>query len=210
MQNLEEQERIDALKDWWKRWGSAVSLLLGVAILTLAAWQGWGYYNSVKTREAATVFASVGDTSGAVDVKKARNAAAVLIDKYPSTAYAPKAALLAAKANYESGDAKSAQAQLNWVIENAKDAGLRDIARLRLAAIALDAKRYDEAEQLLASAHEPAFAALFLDMRGDIAVARGNRKEARNAYQSALAKFAKTDAYRQVVEVKLNALGEAT
>lgn len=210
MQDLEEQERIDALKDWWKRWGNAVSLLLGAAILLLAGWQGWRYYNAVKAREAATAFAAIGDTSAAIDAKKARDAAGILLEKYPRTAYAPKAALLAAKANYEANDAKSAQAQLDWVVKNSKDPALRDVARLRLAAIALDAKRFGEAEQLLASEHQAAFAALFLDMRGDLALAQGKRKEARNAYQSALAKLGKTEAYRQIVEVKLNALGEAS
>lgn len=210
MQDLEEQERIDALKDWWKRWGSMISLLLGLAVLALAAWQGWRYYNNVKAREAAAVFASVGDTSATIDAKKARDAAAVLLEKYPNTAYAPKAALLAAKANYENNDAKSAQAQLSWVIENSEDPALRDIARLRLAAIAVDAKRYDEAEKLLAVTHQAAFDALFLDMRGDLALAQGKRKEARAAYQAALAKFTESDAYRQIVDVKLNALGEAS
>lgn len=210
MQDLEEQERIDALRDWWKRWGSVISLLLGLAVLALAAWQGWRYYNNVKAREAASAFAAIGDTSAAIDAKKARDAAAVLLEKYPNTAYAPKAALLAAKANYESNDAKSAQAQLAWVIDNAKDPAMRDIARLRLAAIALDAKRYDDVVKLLVAPHQAAFEALFLDMRGDLALAQGKRKEARTAYQAALAKFTQADAYRQVVEVKLNALGEAS
>lgn len=210
MQNLEEQERIDALKDWWKRWGSVISLLLGLTVLALAAWQGWRYYNNVKAHEAASAFTGIGDTSAAIDVKKARDAAAVLLEKYPNTAYAPKAVLLAAKANYENNDAKSAQAQLAWVIDHAKDPAMRDIARLRLAAIALDAKRYDDVVKLLAAPHQAAFDALFLDAQGDLALAQGKRKEARASYQAALVKFAETDAYRQVVEVKLNALGEAS
>lgn len=210
MQNLEEQERIDALKDWWKRWGSVISLLLGLTVLVLAAWQGWRYYNNVKAREAAAAFAAIGNTGAAIEAKKARDAAAVLLEKYPNTAYAPKAVLLAAKANYENNDAKSAQAQLAWVIDHAKDSAMRDIARLRLAAIALDAKRYDEVVKLLTAPHQAAFDALFLDAQGDLALAQGKRKEARASYQAALVKFAETDAYRQVVEVKLNALGEAS
>lgn len=210
MQDLEEQERIDVLKDWWKRWGNAISLALGITILALASWQGWRYYNGVKAREAAVAFAAIGDSSAALDAKKIRDATAVLIEKFPNTAYAPKAALLAAKVNYDGGDAKSAQAQLNWVIEHSQDSGLREIARLRLAAIAIDAKRFDEAEKLLGGAHQSAFEALFLDMRGDLALARSKHAEARAAYQAALAKFGKHDAYRQVVEVKLNALGEAS
>lgn len=207
MHDLEEQERIDALKDWWKRWGSIVSLLLGVVAIALAAWQGWRFYQRAQTNDAAQAFAAI--EASRADPKKLREAAARVMDQYPGTPYAAKAGLLAARASYVSGDAKSAEAQLKWVAEHADDAGMRDLAQLRLAALALDQKRPDDARQWLAKPHGKAFEALYLDMQGDAAAARGETKAAREAYRSALAKFGKDEAYRRIVEIKLNALGEA-
>lgn len=207
MHDLEEQERIDALKDWWKRWGSVISLLLGVLAVTLAAWQGWRFYQRAQTNDAAQAYAAI-ETSRA-DPKKLREAAARVMDQYPRTPYAAKAGLLAARASYVSGDAKSAEAQLKWVAEHTDDDGMRDLAQLRLAALALDQKRPDDARQWLAKPHGKAFEALYLDMQGDAAAARGDAKAAREAYRSALAKFGKDEAYRRIVEIKLNALGEA-
>lgn len=207
MQDLEEQERIDALKDWWKRWGGVISLLLGVLAVALAAWQGWRFYQRAEARDAAQAFAAI--EASRADPKKLREAAARVMDQYPRTPYAVKAGLLAARASYVSGDAKSAEAQLKWVAEHADDDGIRDLAQLRVAALALDQKRYDDAKQWLAQPHGKAFDALFLEMQGDVAAARGERNAARAAYQSALAKFGKDEAYRRIVEIKLSALGEA-
>lgn len=207
MHDLEEQERIDALKDWWKRWGSVISLLLGILAIALAAWQGWRFYQRAETRNAAQAFAAV--EASRADPKKLREAAARVMDQYPRTPYAAKAGLLAARASYISGDAKSAEAQLRWVVEHVDDEGMRDLAQLRLAALALDQNRPDDARQWLAKPHGKAFEALYLDMQGDVAAARRELKAARDAYRSALAKFGKDEAYRRIVEIKLNALGEA-
>ncbi|MGE5027939.1 MAG: tetratricopeptide repeat protein, partial [Betaproteobacteria bacterium] len=126
---------------------------------------------------------------------------------YPGTPYATRAALLAAGANLESGDAKSAKAQLQWVTEHAKEEGARDIARLRLAGILLDEKNYAETMKQLESPHEKAFDGLFADLKGDTLAAQGKMGEARAAYQAALDKMDEKSAYRQVVQMKLDGLG---
>ncbi|MFN9000338.1 MAG: tetratricopeptide repeat protein, partial [Betaproteobacteria bacterium] len=61
--------------------------------------------------------------------------------------------------------------------------------------------------QALERAHPEPFAALFADARGDVMVAQGNPEEARKAYQVALDKLPKSSAYRNVVEIKRDALG---
>jgi hypothetical protein len=45
---------------------------------------------------------------------------------------------------FDAGDVKTAKLQLAWVVENGKGE-LRELARLRLAALLLDEKAYDEA-----------------------------------------------------------------
>ena len=81
-----------------------------------------------------------------------------------------------------------------WVADNAKDAGLRDIARLRLASVMLDEKAYDDALKALDAEHGAAFDALFLAARGDVLVAQDKKDEARSAYKAALDKAGAADA----------------
>jgi predicted negative regulator of RcsB-dependent stress response len=88
----------------------------------------------------------------------------------------------------DAGDAKTAKLQLAWVAEHGKDE-LRDLARLRLAAVLLDEKAYDEALKQLDGTTSPVFAARFADTRGDAFVAQGKKAEAQSAYQAALTKL---------------------
>ena len=59
------------------------------------------------------------------------------------------AALARAKAAFPTGELAAAKTQLQWVIDNAREDEIRDVARLRLAGVLLDEKKYDEALKLL-------------------------------------------------------------
>ncbi|MDP2057298.1 MAG: tetratricopeptide repeat protein, partial [Thiobacillus sp.] len=192
---------------WWKRWGNLV--MIGLAVL-IAAGAGWRYWqNRVVTQslEAATVYEQLTQSLAASDAKGAREAGAMLIDQYKGTAYAPRAALLLAKLNVGAKDVKSAQAQLEWAADNSKESAVKDLARLRLAGVQLDQKQYDAALKTLSATHSDAFAFRFHDLTGDVLLAQGKPAEARAAYQAAFGKMAKDNPYRNIVELKLEALG---
>src|SRR5260364_2725 len=118
-------------------------------------------------------------------------------------------ALAAAKALYQAANAQAAKVQLQWAADVAIDVEYRQIARLRLSALLLEEKAYDEALRVLNSgASTPAFAALRAQQRGDALAAQGQREQARAAYRDALQSLdAKNTAARQWVQLKLNALG---
>jgi hypothetical protein len=73
----------------------------------------------------------------------------------------------------------------------AKDDETAALARLRLAGIRLDEKKYDEALALLEAKHAEAFVPLYADLRGDILAAQGKPAEARAATNFALEKSCK-------------------
>lgn len=206
--DLEEQEKIDALKDWWKRYGTALILVVLLVSASVAAIQGWRLYQYKQTEQAATLYGNLQNLKPQNDAKKIREIAGAIIDKYPKTSYAPRAALIAAHANYAANDAKSAKAQLQWVIEHTKELALKQIASLRLAGVLLDEKNYADALKLLDKPVDPAFAGLTADLKGDVLAAQGKKVEARAAYQAALDKTDQKSVYRKFVQMKLDALGE--
>jgi predicted negative regulator of RcsB-dependent stress response len=117
-------------------------------------------------------------------------------------------ALVAARFHFDRSDLKSAKVQLQWVLDNTPSEELRDLARLRLAAVLLDEKAYDEALKLLNTVHAPAFEAQYAAMRGDVLVAKNQAADARAAYKLALEKIGKQDAaFRESVRMRLDALG---
>jgi predicted negative regulator of RcsB-dependent stress response len=208
--DLEEQEQLAALKAWWQEKGNLVLTAVSLVLVMLAAWQGWGYYQRNQAVQASGLYDAVQKAARAGDLKQVRESAGAIIEGYPRTAYAAMAALVSAKANYQGGDLKTARAQLAWVAENAKDEGLQDIARLRLASVMLDEKAYDDALKALDAKHGAAFDALFLAARGDVLVAQGKKDEARSAYKAALDKADVRDgALRGSIQLRLDALGTA-
>jgi predicted negative regulator of RcsB-dependent stress response len=214
--DLEEQEQLDELKTWWKMYGNLVTGILVAAALAVIAWQGWNWWQRDQAVQASAIFSSLQTAAVQKDAKRARELAGELIDKYSSAAYAGMGALVAARAQVDAGDLKNARVQLAWAAENAKDPGLRELARLRLAAVMLDEKAYDDAMKQLAAEPSAQFAPRFAELRGDVFAAQGKTAEARTAYDAALAKLEalakadesrQTSGYKEMVEAKRDALG---
>jgi predicted negative regulator of RcsB-dependent stress response len=138
-----------------------------------------------------------------------RDAGGALIESYPRTHYASLGALVAARFYFDRSDLKSARAQLEWVIDRSPSEDLRDLARLRLAAVLLDEKAYDEALKLLDARHAAAYDAHYAALRGDVLVARKQPAEAKAAYRLALEKSARQEpAFQESVRMRLEALGD--
>ena len=207
--DLEEQEQIDAIKAWWAEYGKLVVLAVIACLLTIAAFQGWRYYRAQQAERAAALFSQLDQAERVNEAKKVRDIAAQITDKYGSTQYAGMAALAAAKAAYATGEIEDAKKNLQWAMEKAKEDEMRDVARLRLAGVLLDEKKYDEALKLLSAKPAETFEGLYADLRGDVLTAQGKTVEARAEYQIALDKTDANSPYRRLIEVKLDATGEA-
>lgn len=207
--DLEEQEQIDEIKAWWKQYGGLVLLVATVALLTVAGMRGWSYYQTKQGIEAGELYTQLQGAVGANDAKKVQDIAAVITDRYKRTGYAAFAAFAAAKAAMDSGDGAAAKTRLQWVVDNGRDDEIKDIARLRLAAVLLDEKNYEDALKLLDAKHGDTYTALYADLKGDVLTAQGKPQEARAAYQIALDKSDSRSGYRALVQVKLDALGAA-
>jgi len=209
--DLEEQEQIDTLKTWWKMYGNLVTGVVVAGSLAVIGWQGWNWYQRSQAAQASAIYGVLEQAVAARDAQKVKAAAGELAEKFGGTTYAALGALVAARQSFEAGDLKTARAQLTWAADNGKDE-IGDLARLRLASVLLDEKAYDEALKQLEAAHAAAFAARFLELKGDVLAAAGKKPEARAAYQAALDKGevreGRGGAGRELLRQKLDSLGE--
>ena len=181
-----EEQQIEALKKWWKENGTSliVGLGLGVAILF-----GGRYYINMQSQHSANagdLYFMVAEHINNGNQESALETASKLTGEYKDTPYAALAALIMARYEFEKGNPAEASSQLEWVINNADEIELKDIARLRLARIHLGNAEYDAAETLLGSEHPAAFDAAYEELKGDLFVMRGRLAEARIAYDKAI------------------------
>ena len=208
--DLEEQEKLDDLKAWWKLWGNTVLGIVIALCIGLASVQGWRWWQTSRAEQAAVLYGAIISAVTANDTAKAKDAMAQLADRFGGTAYAPRGALLVAKTLFDAGDKDGAKAQLAFVIDRSDEDELKQIARLRLAQVQLDDKQYDDALRTLDAKTDDSFAPVYADLRGDILVAAGRHADARTAYETALGKFDANSQYRPYLQAKLDAVGGPT
>lgn len=203
--DLEEQDQLDALKTWWKTYGNMISTAVVIVAVVFSGYKAWEFYQRQQSLQASAKYDALTHLSES-DLKQIKAISGELMDKYASTPYAARAAIAAAKANYTAKDTKSAKAQLEWAVAHAKEDAVRAVALLQLAALQVSDKEYDLALKTLAEKHDPAFDGLFADLKGDVLLAKGNKPEAKLAYQDALTKLDAQGRYHRYTEYKLEAL----
>lgn len=205
--DLEEQEQLDQIKHFWQKYGNLISWFLIVVLGGYASWNGYQFWQRDQAAKAAVLFDEVERAVTVGDVARVERSLADMKDKFGDTHFAHQAAMLAAKTLQSQDKSDAARAALKWVSETAPDAAYRDIARMRLSALMLDAGTYDEALALLAAPFTPAMTGLAADLRGDVLKAKGQTPEALVAYQMAWNQLVESPDYRLLVQSKLNALG---
>jgi predicted negative regulator of RcsB-dependent stress response len=207
--DLEEQEQVAALRAWWEKYGNMILVGATVVLLAIAAWNGWRWYQRSQATNAAALYDALQKAATEKDTKKVRDATGAILEQYPGTPFAPLAALISAKVHFDTGDLKTARAQLQWAIDRAPEPEVKSIARLRLANVLVDDNAGEEALKVLDAPAEGDFAAQFAALRGDILMLSGKKSEARSAYKTAIDKTdLKNVQQRERLQLKLDALGE--
>ena len=205
--DLEEQEQLAELKHFWKQYGNLITWVLIAVFGTVAAWNGYQYWQGRQGSQASIMYDEVDRAVLSGDTARIERSLADMKDRFGGTIYAEQAALLAAKTFYEKGNVDAAKAALAWVSDKATDEGYRSIAKLRLAGLLMETKAFDEALKTLAGTFPKDFASLASDRRGDILLLQGKKLEAKAEYEKAYKGLDERAEYRRLVEVKLNALG---
>lgn len=206
--DLEEQEQLASLKAWWEKYGNVTTWVIIAGLAAYSGWAGWQYYQRNQSAQASALYDQLQLAVQAKDNAKVQRAATDMETKYAGTAYAPMSALVAAKSAFDANDVKAAKAQLQWAVEHGTEE-FKAIAKVRLAGLLLDEKAYDQALKTLEGDVPAAFAGAVADRKGDILSAQNKVAEARAAYKAALDATDKKNPGRQLIQLKLEAIGGA-
>ncbi len=207
-----EEEQVEALKRWWNENGK--SLLAGIAIAILGV-VGWNYYGDMQQQEAETASAYyqrlLGNASasqmGATERSAIKQDAQTLKDEFSDGAYAQYAALMLAKVAVAENDLEKAETELRWLLSNAEESALVELANVRLAQVLQAQNRLDQALALVQDKND-AWQGRRLEVKGDILLAQGDQSGARGAYEKAKKVAAEQGANTALLSLKIDNLVE--
>lgn len=206
---LTPEEQDERARKWLKDNGPA--LAIGIA-LGLAAIFGYEQYKDSVQRNAEQASAlyqaaltQVSDSSlSDIDAQVTE-----LKENYASSSYAAKAALLNAK-KLSISDIDAAYAELQWVVDNAAESGLRHTARLRQAKIKLSQGDLEQARALASFTPRQGFDSNYDEVLAEVNVLEGNTAKARELFQKAIDGLPSTQSgYAQLLSLKIDRLPAA-
>ncbi|MDR2209418.1 MAG: tetratricopeptide repeat protein [Azoarcus sp.] len=207
--DLEEQEQIAQLKAWWAQYGNLIVTLLLLLALGFAGWQWWSKYRNNEAVEASTLYFNLQRAAGNDDAAQVHLIANEMIDKHGDSVHTQLGAMLSAGMQFQKSDFDNARLHFEWAADKGRDATLRDLARLRLAAVLLQQGETDGALLRLQPVPEGPLRARFEDLRGDTLASQGKTAEARTAWETAVGALdnaADNTQLRRIIRIKLESL----
>lgn len=205
--DLEEQEQLDQLKHFWKTWGGLITAVLTTVMVVLAGWNVYQFWQARQATQARALLDVVEMAGASKDAQRMEKAFEDIRAHHGGTTQAYQAALQVAKVAEDAGKVDEAKAALVWLATGDAEEGYRALARLRLANLLVGQGGYDEALSQLTPEFPPEFTGVAADRKGDVLTLLGKSDEAAAQYAIAFQAFDPALEYRQLVEVKLNALG---
>ncbi|ERK15629.1 YfgM family protein [Serratia fonticola] len=198
-----ENEQLDAVRNFFAENGKA--LVVGV-VLGIGALVGWRYWQSNQTSSMMAASQSYQQVDVALASGKAEDvAAAEKFIQANDNSYGVFAALDLAKHFAQQGDFAKAEQQLVVAQSHTKDENLLALVNLRLARVQMQEKKLDEALKTLDGVKGEGWMAMMQDVRGDVLLAKGDSKGAREAYSKGIESNA-SQALAAVMRMKLNNL----
>ena len=211
MSALSEEEQLDNLKSFAKKYGSAIVSGILIALIAFFGWEYWQKKTLAESQmQTAKVQQLMDDAQSATGDAFTQLSATAdkIVKEAPDSPQAIQTQLLMAKLAYDKADYANAEKALKKV-ENSKvdDAGLVQLVKLRLAYAQLAQKKFDEALKTLEAVKEPAFQATADEARGDVYVAKNDIENAKKVYQSAWDALVERQEERQILQIKLESVG---
>lgn len=210
---LSDEEQIERLKRWIKSYGSSALTGILLALIAFFGWHYWEKRQDNKNIETLNQYQKViAESEGAVNDKAAQSRfisnVQALVKSHPDSVFALQALLLQAKVTGAQGEWVGAEKALTQAVSlKVEDQGLVNIAWLRLARVQAAQNKFDAAFASLKNVSAPAFSASADELRGDIFVQKNDNKAAKAAYESAWAALVKRQQTRELLKVKMNAIG---
>jgi len=205
-----EDDQIDAIKRWWEKNGKF--LIIGLIFIFAGVVGGgvWKDYKQTAQFSVSNEFDVMMQELRDEKMDAALKRGGQLVDKHKDSHYAIMASLAMAKIEVEKGNLDAAKLRLTWALDNNDKPSIEHIIRLRLIRVLIATGKLDEALTLAMQGNMSDFASEYSIIKGDIYRAQGESEQARNAYRLAIQSDGATPQTKQLVQLKLDDLGDTS
>ena len=205
-----EDEQLEALKKWWLENGLSIVAGVVIGIAAIFGWRGWQSHQRTIAEAASSLYTETIVNIRQGNTSRAREVANQLLAEYGSSGYATFAALLLARLDVDENNDQAALEQLQWVLDNADQEGLKHLARLRMARVYLAMHQPEKALEVLDVPSQGKFTAGYEELKGDIYVQLNQIDRARTSYQLALAESDSPSGNNNIyLQLKLDDIGRS-
>ena len=182
--DLEEQEQIENLKAFWKRWGWLLSGIVVLGAVAFLGLRGNDWYQARQMSQAAELFET---HTQALTQKDGSDASLLsnLQSNFGKSRYAALASFNTAQTAVNAQAWDKATPPLQWIIEHST-VDNQAAARLMLADVLVQTQKNDDALKTLETVPTPEFTAAFANKKSDIYLTMNDTANARKSLEAAI------------------------
>jgi predicted negative regulator of RcsB-dependent stress response len=203
---VSDEEQLQKLKDWWKKYGNTIMIAVIAVIALSFGLRYWQQYKTHSAQQASVIYEQLLEADIAKQPANVKLFAQHLMDTYSSSPYASFAAMMLARNAANANDLPTAEQNLQWVLNHSNSKDLRQIARVRAARVLIAENQLDQALALLQKVDDKAYEPIIGEIKGDIYLAKNDKKMALQEYQNAFAAANKIGVSSPVLAIKLSQL----
>ena len=186
MDELSENEQLEAVKAWLRSNGPSIIGGLALGVLLVVGWRWWNGRQQTDALAANAAYEQLLQTfTPDAKPEDVESRLATFKTTWARSAYVMPAELAVAAVLVDRNELDKAAAHLRTVTEDAKDEALREVARVRLARVLVSQGKADDALALLDKGKVEGYEAAYAEARGDALFAKGDRAGALKQYQDA-------------------------
>lgn len=142
---MTEEEQLAVIKKWWQRYGSLLTVIVSLILLTISGYKYWQWHQNKVITQASNAYEHMMIAFSNNDSKSVKSYANQLINEYNKTVYADAARMTLAKLYTVRDHYGKAREMLEEVVSHSQVKALKQVARIRIARLLAFEKAYTEA-----------------------------------------------------------------